>query len=242
MAQAWQACSRVEFLLCLLLCLLLYLGWHLYQLSRLPRLLRQDKHRRPRPYGLWKDIIAHIEQIQLQQLSHNDLNRDLGYQLERFRDTVNSLPDAVIILQASGEIDWSNSAARTLLGIPWPQAQGHKLTALVPDPLLGDYLVNAVFATPLVITSPANRAKILSIFITPLKQDVERLMLVARDITRQYYLDVSRRDFVANVSHELRTPLTVISGLAEQLNTAEPELAILPRSIELIMPAGTTHE
>jgi two-component system phosphate regulon sensor histidine kinase PhoR len=92
-----------------------------------------------------------------------------------------------------------------------------------------------MFAMPLVITSPANKAKILSVFIAPLKHEANRLMVVARDITRQYYLDTARRDFVANVSHELRTPLTVIYGLAEQLNMDVPDPATLSRATGLIL-------
>jgi len=216
----------------LLLGLLVYLGWHLYQLARLPALLGQDGQGRPRPSGLWNGI---IREIQEQQDSNRRRINDLSCQLDRFRDTVNTLPDAVVILDQSGRVDWSNPAAANLLNILWPDSQGRLLTALAPDPVLGEYMASGDFYMPLVITSPANRAKILSVFITPLKREANRLLVVSRDITRQYFLDTARRDFVANVSHELRTPLTVISGLAEQLNTSEPDLATVPRSTELIL-------
>ena len=109
------------------------------------------------------------------------------------------------------------------------------MTALAPDPVLGEYLAGRDFTRPLVIGSQADRTKVLSVFITPLKHKADWLMLVARDITRQYYLDTTKRDFVANVSHELRTPLTVISGLAEQLNMDEPDPATLSQSTGLIL-------
>jgi len=221
-----------QLLACLLLGLLVYLGWHLYQLARLPHLIRQDGQDGPRPRGLWDGIVREIQELQASNDSHT---RDLSHQLERFRDAASTLPDAVVILDQSGRVDWSNPAAGNLLDIAWPDARGRLLTALAPDPVLGEYLASGDFATPLVITSPASRAKILSIFITPLKHEANRLLVVARDITRQYYLDAARRDFVANVSHELRTPLTIISGLAEQLNTDIPDPATLPRSTELIL-------
>ncbi|MEN8204923.1 MAG: phosphate regulon sensor histidine kinase PhoR [Pseudomonadota bacterium] len=221
-----------QLLPCLMLGLLVYLGWHLYQLARLPHLLGDEGQDGPYSRGLWKGIAREIQGL---HLSNHTRSRDLSSQLGRFRDTVNTLPDAVVILDPSGRVDWSNPAAGNLLNIVWPDSQGDLLTALVPDPVLGEYLANGDFAMPLVITSPANRAKILSVFITQLKHEADRLMLVARDITRQYYLDTARRDFVANVSHELRTPLTVISGLAEQLNTDKPDPAILSRSTELIV-------
>ena len=221
-----------QLLPCLLLGLLVYLGWHLYQLARLPHLLGQDGQDGPQPRGLWKGIVRDIHDL---LASNHSRSRDLSCQLDRFRDTVNTLLDAVVILEQSGRVDWCNPASDDLLDIVWPDSQGRLFTVLVPDPVLGEYLASGDFDLPLVITSPANRAKILSVFIAPLKREANRLMVVAQDITRQYYLDVARRDFVANVSHELRTPLTVISGLAEQLNMDEPDPATLPRSAGLIL-------
>jgi len=225
-----------QLLLCLLLGLLVYLGWHMTQITRLPHLLGQDGRDGPRARGLWKGI---IREVQDRQISEDTRRRDLEYQLDHFRDTVNTLPDAVVILDPSQRVDWSNPAAGSLLGIVWPASQDRLLTALAPDPVLGDYLANGDFSTPLIITSPANRAKILSIFIAPLKHEANRLLVLARDITRQYYLDAARRDFVANVSHELRTPLTVISGLTEQLNMDTPDPATLSRSTGLILQQAT---
>jgi two-component system phosphate regulon sensor histidine kinase PhoR len=221
-----------QLLACLLLGLLAYLGWHLYQLAALPHLIRQDGQDGPRPRGLWNGIVSEIQDL---HAANDSRTRDLSHQLERFRDTVNTLPDAVVILDQSGRVDWCNPAAGNLLDIVWPESQGRLFSALAPDPVLGEYLASGDFATPLVITSPASRAKILSIFIVPLQHEANQLLVVARDITRQYYLDMAQRDFVANVSHELRTPLTVISGLAEQLNTNTPDPATLPRSTELIL-------
>ena len=221
-----------QLLPCLLLGLLVYLGWHLTQLARLPHLLGQDGQDGPRPTGLWKGIVRGIRDL---QDSNHTRSRNLLYQLDRFRDTVNTLPDAVVILDSSGRVNWSNPSAGNLLEIVWPDSQGQLLTALVPDPVLGEYLTSGDFILPLVIASPANRAKILSVFIAALKHEANQLMVVARDITRQYYLDVAQRDFVANVSHELRTPLTVISGLAEQLNMGVPDPVTLSQSTGLIL-------
>jgi two-component system phosphate regulon sensor histidine kinase PhoR len=221
-----------QLLACLLLGLLVYLGWHLYQLATLPHLIRQDGQDGPRPRGLWDGIVREIQDL---HAGNDSRTRDLAHQLEHFRGTVSTLPDAVVILDQSGRVDWSNPAAGNLLDIVWPESQGQLLTALAPDPVLGEYLASGDFSMPLIITSPASRAKILSVFITPLKHEASRLLVVAQDVTRQYYLDAARRDFVANVSHELRTPLTVISGLAEQLNTDTPDPATLPRSTELIL-------
>jgi two-component system phosphate regulon sensor histidine kinase PhoR len=217
----------------LLLGLSIYLLWHLYQLIRLPHLLRQGRQDGPRAVGLWKTIVAVVHDL---HDGHRERIHELYNELERFRDTVNSLPDAVVILDPAGRINWSSTAAAGLLGVDRTEAHGLFLAELIRDPVLLEYLEGADFSRPLVIRSPVDRTKILSVFINPLQHETDQLMLVAREITRQYYLDTAQRDFVANVSHELRTPLTVISGLAEQLNMADsPDPATLPLSTGLIL-------
>lgn len=60
------------------------------------------------------------------------------------------------------------------------------------------------------------------------KDEIEGIILVIQDITKQYRLENMRREFVANVSHELKTPLTVIKSYTETLRdgaAGEPELA-----------------
>jgi PAS domain S-box-containing protein len=47
--------------------------------------------------------------------------------------------------------------------------------------------------------------------------NLDRLIMVFRDITRQKELDRLRAELVANVSHELRTPLALIKGYASTL-------------------------
>ena len=57
---------------------------------------------------------------------------------------------------------------------------------------------------------------------------------MARDITRLYNLNQTRRDFVSNVSHELRTPLTVINGFLETLVHSDKKLTEHSRALQLM--------
>jgi two-component system phosphate regulon sensor histidine kinase PhoR len=114
-------------------------------------------------------------------------------------------------------------AAESLLGIGCPASQGRDFADRVHDPVIEEYLAGRAFEQPLVFTAPANKTKVLSLYVTFPGTDQHQQMIVAQDITRQYHLDTSQRDFVANVSHELRTPLTVISGLLEQTASIHSE-------------------
>ena len=54
--------------------------------------------------------------------------------------------------------------------------------------------------------------------------NLDRLIMVFRDITRQKEMDRLRAELVANVSHELRTPLALIKGYASTL--LSPQVAL----------------
>ena len=217
---------------CLLAGLLTYLGWHLYQMQRLPQLLDNRQAAGPRPYGLWRNAIAPIQSRLAEDHEHS---AELESLAADFRSTINTLPDAVITLDQAGRITWSNPAAASLLGITWPAAAGNTLTALIHDPLVREYMARADFNQPLVCNAPGDPARILSLVVIPPKDIPGQRLLVAREITRQYHLDTAKRDFVANISHELRTPLTVISGLAEQLGLDSRKHPELQRPAQLML-------
>ena len=217
-------------LLCLLLGMLIYLAWHLLNLLRLPASLAGKSSSGPlRPFGLWKGVSRGIEAL---HASTRQREQSLSRSLNRFRDAVSALPVAVVILGHEGEINWVNPAAERLLGIDYSASSGQGFLHLVRDPVLEEYLGNKAFEQPLIFSPPANKSKIVSMFVTALGG--QQQMIVASDITRQYHLDAAQRDFVANISHELRTPLTVISGLLEQIQTGSSEIPVDERSIELM--------
>ena len=169
--------------------------------------------------GLWADVMQSLDTLEADsRLRERDLSQTLGL----FRDTIAALPDAVVILQADGRIVWSNSAADVLLGIHGTDSTGQLFSSAVNDPVLDEYLSTGDHACPLTLSAPGNRSRTLLLHMMNVGGDASRHVIVARDITRQYHLDVSQHDFIANVSHELRTPLTVITGLLEQI---EPEVA-----------------
>ena len=64
----------------------------------------------------------------------------------------------------------------------------------------------------------------LRIYFASFGADDAGALAVIHDITEQFKLETSRREFVANVSHELRTPLTNVKSYAETLlDMCEPE-------------------
>lgn len=198
----------------LLLVFVPYLAWHLYNLNRLVRWLRQGKQfTPPESSGIWDDVFEHIFRLQQRNRKRK---RNLRRMLKRFHKITVALPDAAVELQPSSEeIEWWNSAAAKYLGFVYPRDTGQRISNLLRHPAFLAYLHSGNYDQEVEIPSPVNEDITLRIRIIPYSGN--RRLLIARDMTRMQKLERTREDFVANVSHELRTPLTVISGYLEAL-------------------------
>ncbi len=211
--------------------LLPYLGRHLFHLWRLSTLIR--RHHRlapPFPAGLWGEVYRSIAQYQ--QRGRKRRKRQIRF-TRRFREAANAVPDALVILDKQQRIEWANPAAAQLMNIRWPQDDGRPLTDALPHPDLASFIATGEDSRPLDLAPEHNRMIVLSLRITPFGERKRQRLLVGRDITKVYHLNMIRRDFVANASHELRTPLTVIAGFLENLAdaTATPPAHRRPLSL-----------
>jgi len=195
-----------------------YLCWHLTNLVRLEKWLRKGGSAVP-PIGngVWGELYYHIYRMRQR---NRKSKRRLANVINRFRESTSALPDAAVVLQATGEIEWFNGAAAQYLGLSAPNDIGQRLINLVRHPSFAEYLTNGEFNGSLEISSPVDDTIVLDINIVPYGGKNQNL-LVARDITRIKKLENMRKDFVANVSHELRTPLTVLTGTLESLADAD---------------------
>jgi two-component system phosphate regulon sensor histidine kinase PhoR len=142
------------------------------------------------------------------------------------------MPDAVITLGSDGEISWFNRQAEVFFGLGGEMALGQKLLDLIEHPTLRDYLKAGHFRRGLEVEAPGDPTMTLAISVTRFKKRRERYLLVARDITRQYHLNRTQRDFTLNVSHELRTPLTVLRGYLETMADGEEQQS--PKRLPLL--------
>ena len=138
---------------------------------------------------------------------------------ERFRRTISALPEGIVLIDATLQIDWCNPVAEQHLGISLRADQGLRITNLVRDPEFVGYMTSARFDSPLVFQPIARPGLALEVRIVEF--EAARSILITRDITQRERVDAVRRDFIANVSHELRTPLTVVNGFLETLIDAQ---------------------
>jgi len=198
----------------LVLVLVVYIAWHLYNMSRLLRWLREGKKfQPPEASGIWDHVLEHIFRLQQRNRKRK---HNLRRMLKRFHKITVALPDATVELRpGSDEIEWWNNAASRYLGFSYPRDSGQRISNLIRYPVFLSYLHSGDAQREIEMPSPVNEDITLRVRVIPYSKN--RRLLVARDVTRIQRLERTRQDFVANVSHELRSPLTVISGYLETL-------------------------
>ncbi len=196
-----------------------YLLWQLRQLWLFEEWLLGVKRNRQRLRGVWREAADRIDRIRQRARQRK---KRLGRLLHRFHDTLETLPDAAVILDGEYQILWFNSAARRLLGLT-PGHRGHnpRLTRLLAGKGLRRWLADGIPDVPLQVTMEGPPRQELELRLLPFGDG--QFLLTAHDITELQRVQAMRRDFIANVSHELRTPLTVVLGHLEML-AEDPEV------------------
>ncbi|MCB1872977.1 MAG: phosphate regulon sensor histidine kinase PhoR [Chromatiaceae bacterium] len=202
-----------HFTITMLLLAGLYFVWQLLQIHRFNNWQREPETSVP-PFtvGIWGSI-ADLSNSQRERARKR--KRKLGRMLAGFRESTNALPDATVILNAKGRMEWWNEVAKEVLGLDSKRDRNRNIVEIVPDSIFHAYLAKGDYIRPLQIPAPLDDNISLEVRIVPYGKG--KRLLQARDITRLQQLETVRRDFVANVSHEMRTPLTVIHGYLETL-------------------------
>ncbi len=160
--------------------------------------------------GIWGEVF-----IRLSRKLRADAKalREAEAELNSFREAIQALPEGIVFLDASQQINWCNHAAKAHLGIRLPTDTGAILSQLVRTPGFAEYLEARNGTVPFLLHSKAARGRIYELRVVPF--GLRNKILLSLDVTDVKRVEAMRSDFVANVSHELRTPLTVVSGFLE---------------------------
>lgn len=145
-------------------------------------------------------------------------NRRALAQLHALRVVADAIPDAAVIIDASGHIEAFNAAARELLHVGRDDV-GANLASLIRQPDVVTLIQGGLGDEIVEFPSPYAEHTRLEARRIALEQN--QMLVLVRDVTQLNRLLSMRQDFIANVSHELRTPLTVIVGYLETL-ASEP--------------------
>ncbi|MBV1774930.1 phosphate regulon sensor histidine kinase PhoR [Burkholderiaceae bacterium DAT-1] len=190
--------------------LLIWLGYHLGNLSRLARWLDDPQVGNvPASMGVWDNVFNRLYRLVRVQGKNQ---RMLSQALDRFISAGEAMPEGVVVLDTSDRIEWCNPRSMQHLGLDRKKDLGQHIAYLVRQPVFQRYLSEQDYSHPVILRLGE---LVLSIQLVPF--DSTRKLLLSRDITQLERVQTVHRDFVANVSHELRTPLTVVGGFLETL-------------------------
>ncbi len=209
----WAIFSVVPALLFMLAVLLFLMARHAWQLFKLSRwLAKPDLQTIPAASGIWDEAFSRLYKMVKR---HQQTKLELAAELQHIELATSAMPDGVAILNAVNRIEWCNPLAEHHFGLNAQRDIMQDITYLVRQPVFIEYLHEANFSEPLVMTPARHDDLRLSIKI--INYGDNKKLLISRDITQLERIETMRRDFVANVSHELRTPLTVVNGFVENL-------------------------
>lgn len=197
-----------------------YLVWHMVNLYRLERWLRDSRSFTPPDAdGIWAEVFHHHYRLQKRT---RERKRRLAALVREFRESTAAVPDGAVVVGRNWEILWFNNAAARLLSLHTPQDVGQRIANLVRAPAFVQYIVIGDFSDSITVPAPKEPGRLLSLHLVP--YGAFQHLLLVRDVTRLHRLEQLRKDFVANASHELRTPLTVIAGYLDTM-LDDPEIA-----------------
>jgi len=140
-----------------------------------------------------------------------------------------SLRDAVIALDAEGNIALANRAAADLLFPPGLEVEGFRLQAVVRSAGIVDaYNESVKTGQPVARSLEADvkgTPRVFDVLVSPLASAAGKgpnRLVVVRDVTALVRLATVKAEFAANASHELRTPLASLRVAAESLADVDP--------------------
>jgi two-component system phosphate regulon sensor histidine kinase PhoR len=209
----WLVTSTTTALIVFSLGLLIYVANHIIWLHALQTWFKKPSVKEiPEGSGVWEDVFTSLLQY---ERNNNQNQTQLNSALERFNLATSAMPDGLVILSASNEIEWCTPNAQHQLGLNLITDKNLPIVNLIRDSHFIAYLYNEKYDEPFKLKSWRNPELVLEILLIPFANNQK--LLISRDMTQLEKVDLMRRDFIANVSHELRTPLTVVGGFIETL-------------------------
>lgn len=201
--------------------------WQAFSLNALYKWTLNAKDN-PMPQSSGQTYLLHRE-INRRRVKNQNRKRQLSQLLNQFRQAISVLPDAIVLIDNQGKIEWANSNAKTVLGIKWPEDSSVRFGDLIRYPEVNRLLKPSTPQTEgVIVNSILNNGQTINFKCVRYTESLR--IVIARDVSRLIKVNQMHSDFVANVSHELKTPLTVLRGYLEIMegNNTLPDKFVKP--------------
>jgi PAS domain S-box-containing protein len=173
-------------------------------------------------------VQSRVDQLNTEAVSLQTTTRLNSYKHEKAESALNSLPDAVLVLDDSGTPTYANLKLELVLGCGREAIIGKLPQEWCDNKEVLSFLLRHKPTTSSMRTamleyipddSPERR---MQISVVPLLSPRDRtvvfgVLFLFRDITREHHAKQAGAEFVAHVAHELKTPLNAVMGYSELL-------------------------
>jgi PAS domain S-box-containing protein len=164
--------------------------------------------------------------------------------------SLESLPDAVVVVDGEGRIVRVNALAEALFGYTREEMGGQSIEMLIPQRLHDTHkeqrraYQSAPHRRPMgrgMLTARHKSGREVPVEIMLNPDENGTVVAVVRDVTKRYELEQFRDEYMGYISHDLKNPLSVISlqarHLAQQLS--RQGFRDEERSLEVIMQSAS---
>ena len=171
-----------------------------------------------------------ISALEAEQAALQTSTKLLTYRRERIQTVLQALPDAVMVLDESGEITFANRKLEVLLGVSAEDIMNKPTLTWCQDPAVSCFLsqYNTAAASKAFDDSTVrfnlSRAperklamKAYPLFSPREAGEIYGNLVVLRDVSREAQAEQGRTNFVAHLAHELKTPLHTLALYSELL-------------------------
>ncbi|NNF67793.1 MAG: PAS domain-containing protein, partial [Gammaproteobacteria bacterium] len=176
--------------------------------------------------GRMQTRIGELEQDHSTMLTSTKL---INYRKSRVEGVLESLPEALIVLDETGSISFANARIESLFGVTAADLVGSSDLSWCSDASVCEFLSRCVQTGPgsyaasaVQFALPSSPDKTYGVSAYPLFSPGETgqalgTLAVFRDVTGEALAKRSRGEFVAHVAHELKTPLNILGMYSEVL-------------------------
>ena len=150
----WLITSPITALFVFIVCILIYLISHIYWLHALQHWFNKPALKEiPEGSGVWEDIFTALLKY---ERNNNQNEKQLNSALERFNLATSAMPDGLVILSTSNEIEWCTPNAENQLGLVLATDKKLPIVNLIRDSHFIAYLYNENYDEPFKLKSWRN--------------------------------------------------------------------------------------